>query len=89
VHGFGKISVGPTLVFLKTFTDLGFTPPELWFLSALVIETLAGISLILGLFTHFFAAASGQRKRLSRARRNATYASPAGIHGLTERWQSG
>jgi putative oxidoreductase len=58
VHGWGKITVGPTPGFLKAYVDLGFTPPEPWFFTALVLETLAGISLILGLFTRFFAAAA-------------------------------
>jgi putative oxidoreductase len=58
VHGWGKIMAGPTPRFLKAFADLGFTPPELWFWGALVNETLAGILLILGLFTRFFAAAA-------------------------------
>jgi len=58
VHGWGKISVGPTDAFLKAFSDLGFIPPAPWFWTALFIETLGGISLILGLFTRFFAAAA-------------------------------
>ncbi|HEY7299331.1 MAG TPA: DoxX family protein [Xanthobacteraceae bacterium] len=58
VHGYGKIKIGPTAGFLKAFVDLGFTPPEIWFWTALVLETLAGIALILGLFTRFFAAAA-------------------------------
>ena len=57
VHGWGKIAAGPTPGFLKAFADLGFTPPAAWFWTALVLETVAGISLILGLFTRFFAAA--------------------------------
>jgi len=57
VHGWGKITVGPTPGFLKAYVDLGFTPPAPWFWTALVLETSAGIALILGLFTRFFAAA--------------------------------
>ena len=49
---------GPTDAFLKGYVDLGFTPPAFWFWSSTTIETLAGISLILGLFTRFFAAAA-------------------------------
>jgi putative oxidoreductase len=56
VHGWGKITVGPTAAFLKGFADIGFSPPEPWFWSALVVETLGGIALIVGLFTRFFAA---------------------------------
>ena len=44
--------------FLKAFADLGFTPPEFWFWAALCTESLAGIGLVLGLFTRFFAAAA-------------------------------
>ena len=58
VHGWGKIMIGPTPGFLKGFADLGFTQPELWFWSSFLIEMLGGISLILGLFTRFFAAAA-------------------------------
>ena len=43
---------------LKAFVDIGFTPPAPWFWTALFTETLAGIALILGLFTRFFAAAA-------------------------------
>ena len=58
VHGWGKIMIGPTDGFLKAFADLGFTPPAFWFWSSFLIEMLGGISLILGLFTRFFAAAA-------------------------------
>ncbi len=58
VHGWNKIMVGPTPGFLQGFADLGFTPPELWFWTSTVNETAAGIALILGLFTRFFAAAA-------------------------------
>ena len=58
MHGYKKIMTGPTDAFLKAFADLGFTPPVFWFWSSTTIETLAGISLILGLFTRFFAAAA-------------------------------
>ena len=58
VHSWGKITVGPTPGFLKAFVDIGFTPPAPWFWTALFTETPAGIPLILGLFTRFFAAAA-------------------------------
>lgn len=58
VHSWGKITVGPASGFLKAFVDIGFTPPAPWFWTALFTETLAGIALILGLFTRFFAAAA-------------------------------
>ncbi|MGC1901047.1 MAG: DoxX family protein, partial [Pseudolabrys sp.] len=48
----------PAPGFLKAFVDIGFTPPAPWFWAALFTETLAGIALILGLFTRFFAAAA-------------------------------
>ena len=58
VHGWGKVLVGPTPAFLKGFSDLGFTPPEIWFWGAFAVETFSGIALILGLFTRVFAAAA-------------------------------
>jgi putative oxidoreductase len=58
MHGWNKIMIGPTDAFLKGFVDLGFAPPALWFWASTANETLAGISLILGLFTRFFAAAA-------------------------------
>ncbi|MFY9785985.1 MAG: DoxX family protein, partial [Pseudolabrys sp.] len=58
IHSWGKITVGPASGFLKAFVDIGFTPPAPWFWTALFTETLAGIALILGLFTRFFAAAA-------------------------------
>jgi len=58
VHAWVKITVGPAPGFLKAFADLGFTPPEFWFWTALGTEALAGIALVLGLFTRFFAAAA-------------------------------
>jgi putative oxidoreductase len=56
VHGWGKITVGPTAALLKGFADIGFDPAAPWFWSALVVETLGGSALIVGLFTRFFAA---------------------------------
>lgn len=58
VHGWGKVMAGPTPAFLKAFADLGFDPPALWFWAALVVETLAGLALIVGFLTRFFAAAA-------------------------------
>src|SRR3984957_16452868 len=57
VHGWGKIMAGPTAAFLKGYSDIGFNPPEIWFWSSTAVETTAGVALILGLFTRFFAAA--------------------------------
>jgi len=58
VHGWGKVTNGATAAALKGFADLGLTPPHLWFYSALVIEALGGLAIIVGLFTRFFAAAA-------------------------------
>jgi putative oxidoreductase len=58
VHGWGKIMAGPTEAYLKGYSDLGFIPPAPWFWSSTAIETTAGVALILGLFTRFFAAAA-------------------------------
>ncbi len=58
VHAWGKITNGPTPGFLKAFADLGLYTPEPWFWTALITEALAGVSLALGLFTRFFAAAA-------------------------------
>jgi putative oxidoreductase len=58
VHGWGKITVGPTPGFVQGYVDMGFSPGELWFWISTCTETLAGIALILGLATRFFAAAA-------------------------------
>jgi putative oxidoreductase len=58
VHGWGKIMAGPTEAYLKGYSDLGFIPPAPWFWSSTTVETTAGVALILGLFTRFFAAAA-------------------------------
>jgi putative oxidoreductase len=57
VHGWGKIMAGPTEAFLKGYSDMGFTPAAPWFWCSTTLETTAGVALILGLFTRFFAAA--------------------------------
>ena len=57
MHGYSKIMAGATPGFVKGYADMGFSPPETWFWLSTVTETLGGISLILGLFTRFFAAA--------------------------------
>jgi putative oxidoreductase len=58
VHGYPKLLNGSSEAILKAFADLGYTPPAFWFWASAGIETFAGISLILGLFTRFFAAAA-------------------------------
>jgi len=58
VHGYPKLLNGSNEAILKAFGDLGYTPPAFWFWASGLIETLGGISLILGLFTRFFAAAA-------------------------------
>jgi putative oxidoreductase len=57
VHGWGKVTRGPR-AFLKGFADLGLEPAIAWVWSALTIEFVGGIALILGLFTRFWAAAA-------------------------------
>jgi putative oxidoreductase len=56
VHGWGKVSRGPS-TYVKAFTDSGYDSIG-WVWSALGIEFVGGIALILGLFTRFFAAAA-------------------------------
>jgi putative oxidoreductase len=56
VHGWGKVSRGPS-TYVKAFTDSGYDS-IVWVWSALGIEFIGGIALILGLFTRFFAAAA-------------------------------
>ena len=56
VHGWGKVTRGPS-AFVKAFSDIGLDPAPPWIWSALVIEFIGGIALIVGLFTRFFAAA--------------------------------
>ena len=58
VHGYPKLLNGSNDAILKAFADLGYNPPALWFWASAGIETFAGVSLILGLFTRFFAAAA-------------------------------
>jgi putative oxidoreductase len=58
VHGWGKITLGPTAAAFKGYADMGLAPPELWFWASTMTETSAGIAIILGLFTRFFAAAA-------------------------------
>jgi len=57
IHGYNKILAGAPPAFVQGYADMGFHPPELWYWLSTTTETLAGISLILGLFTRFFAAA--------------------------------
>jgi putative oxidoreductase len=58
MHGYPKFMNGFTDGAAKAFADLGYNPPFFWFWASACIETFAGISLILGLFTRFFAAAA-------------------------------
>lgn len=57
VHAYGKIGSGPAPNVLKSYADLGFEPPMLWYLTSTSLELVGGTALILGLFTRFFAAA--------------------------------
>ena len=56
VHGWGKVTRGPS-AFAKGFVDMGFDS-MFWVWSALAIEFVGGIALIVGLFTRFWAAAA-------------------------------
>ncbi len=56
VHGSHKLMIGPAPALLKGFADQGFTPPAFWYWISTINETAAGVALILGLFTRFFAA---------------------------------
>ena len=56
VHGWGKVMRGPD-AFSKPFADMGFASMT-WVWSALAIEFVGGIALIVGLFTRFWAAAA-------------------------------
>ena len=56
VHGWGKVTRGPS-AYVKAFADSGFDS-IFWVWSALAIEFVGGIALILGLFTRFWAAAA-------------------------------
>jgi putative oxidoreductase len=58
VHGWGKVMLGPAPNVIKGYAEMNFSPPELWYWLSTVTETSAGIALILGLFTRFFAAAA-------------------------------
>jgi putative oxidoreductase len=57
VHGWGKVTRG-SAPYIKPFQAMGFDPALPWVYSALVIEFVGGIALIVGLFTRFFAAAA-------------------------------
>ena len=56
VHGWGKISKGPEVV-VPVFEKLGFEPALAVVYLLIFVEFFGGISLALGLFTRFFAAA--------------------------------
>ena len=56
VHGWGKISKGPDVV-APVFERLGFEPALAVVYLLIFVEFFGGISLALGLFTRFFAAA--------------------------------
>ena len=57
VHGWGKVTRG-SAPYIKPFQDMGFDPALHWVYSALAIEFVGGIALIVGVFTRFFAAAA-------------------------------
>jgi putative oxidoreductase len=57
VHAWGKLQIGTTANMVKAYTDIGFYPGEFWFWASTLNELIAGIGILLGLFTRFFAAA--------------------------------
>jgi putative oxidoreductase len=58
MHGWPKVMhLPPSDAAVKAYADLGLSLPAFWAWASLTVETLGGISLILGLFTRFFAAA--------------------------------
>src|SRR4051812_40276351 len=57
VHAWGKLQSGPAPNVVKGYADLGFEPAQVWYWTSTMNELVAGIALILGLFTRFFAAA--------------------------------
>ena len=59
MHGWPKVMHMPVSeAAIKGYADLGLPVPAFFAWGSLTIETLAGIALILGLFTRFFAAAA-------------------------------
>jgi putative oxidoreductase len=58
MHGWPKVMhAPPSDAAIKAYAEHGLSPPALWAWASMTVETLGGISLILGLFTRFFAAA--------------------------------
>jgi putative oxidoreductase len=57
VHGWAKVQRGPS-AFVGPFVQMGFDPALPWIWSALFIEFVGGIGILIGLFTRFFAAAA-------------------------------
>jgi putative oxidoreductase len=57
VHGWMKVPRGPAS-FAGAYEALGFFPGVTWAWCSTIVETSAGICIILGLFTRFFAAAA-------------------------------
>jgi len=57
VHGWTKLPSGPAS-FATAYEGLGFYPGAAWAWCSTILEVSAGLALILGLLTRFFAAAA-------------------------------
>jgi putative oxidoreductase len=58
IHAWFKILRGGPGATLGAFSQMGFEPAALYAYGSFCVEGLAGVGLILGLFTRFFAAAA-------------------------------
>lgn len=56
MHGWGKLSTGFAGI-VGFMGKVGLSPPEFFAASAMFLETVGAICIIIGLFTRFFAAA--------------------------------
>jgi len=57
MHGWGKLTAGAEAIAAGAMAKNGLEPALLFAYSALFLETVGGICIVLGLFTRFFAAA--------------------------------
>jgi putative oxidoreductase len=56
MHVWGKFNAGPTMV-ATNFSKYGLEPSIVFAYTAMFLESVGGVCLIIGLFTRFFAAA--------------------------------
>ena len=66
MHGWGKLNVGAGRIAGACGTNYGLPMPTLLAYSAMFLETVGAICIIIGLFTRFFAAAIDDRAPRSR-----------------------